>query len=83
MNPNLEVSGRLIAIGMLALSVVLAIAAILLVCDAIPFLMNSRRLFSPPLTRQNVRGDLVWAMLYAVGAFLSARSARRRFRGER
>jgi hypothetical protein len=82
MSPNLEVSRRLVAIGMLALSVVLAIAAILLVRDAIPFLMNSRSLSSPALTRQNVRGDLVWAMLYAVGAFVSARSAQRRFRGE-
>jgi len=66
MNPNFEFSGRLVAIGLLAPSVV----------------MNSRKLFSPALTRQNVRGDLVWAMLYAVGAFLSARSAQRRFRGE-
>ena len=40
MNPYLECSGRLVAIGLLALSVVLAIAVILLVCDAIPFLMN-------------------------------------------
>lgn len=81
MNPYLERSGRLVAIGMLALSVVLAIAAILLVCDAIPFLMNGRGLFSPALTRQNVRSDLVWAMLFAGGAFLSAGSAQRRFRG--
>jgi len=81
MNPDLKSSSRLVAIGMLALSVVLAIAAILLVYDAMPLLMNSTKLLSPALTRQNVRGDLVWAMLYAVGAFLSARSAQRRFRG--
>ena len=82
MNPDLKSSSRLVAIGVLALSVVLAIAAILLVYDAIPFLMNSTKRLSPALTRQNVRGDLAWAMLYALGAFLSARSAQRRFRGE-